>query len=423
MAFQRKTGKVNLTEAEQVADEKQISQAAVPFKDFDEQDDIFDPANDGDATMNHMLDVDSASDSDREGGAWDTNKFLLQNIASSDGEITMASKRYGGHSRSGSEIDEPLGGDGFGDMEEDDFNGAMDMSLNQNKGRRSSVGIGRDDSFNGATGLNDSGIEYGTGAQQKKRNSMGIEGLRGTGDDDFGDFAQDDFGNDDFYNENSNDGRSLPNGLPPNLQNNNGIDGLAGLDFSDDEDNEDGTPSRKQLRDSLDGSSNGGVQWDLLNNNNSNTSPSDEKDINGNKRKTVRPGSNKATNSAGSRKKKKRKKMFKVSKATKVPNYTEMAANYWEDSTIEHGMPSRFNPLNSNFKDSDSDSNSDQDEEEDQDDPIVNEKQKKKRRRYLHRATAIHNVHERKKRKFTNLNNIVPKPSMGGAMPKEILGK
>ena len=146
---------------------------------------------------------------------------------------------------------------------------------------------------------------------------MGIEGLRGTGDDDFGDFAQDDFGNDDFYNENSNDGRSLPNGLPPNLQNNNGIDGLAGLDFSDDEDNEDGTPSRKQLRDSLDGSSNGGVQWDLLNNNNSNTSPSDEKDINGNKRKTVRPGSNKATNSAGSRKKKKEKKCSKSVKQLK----------------------------------------------------------------------------------------------------------
>jgi hypothetical protein len=46
--------------------------------------------------------------SERE-GAWKTTDHYMKNIASSDGDISLASRRYS-RSRSGSEIDDPVGG-------------------------------------------------------------------------------------------------------------------------------------------------------------------------------------------------------------------------------------------------------------------------------------------------------------------------
>ena len=266
MAFRTKAGNVNLKETEQMAPAGQLNAAPAPaaqeFMDFNDQDDMFNTSNKNDADIRSSQVSDSGSESEREGG-WQTAEFLQKNVASSDGDISMNSKRYGRSSRSSSEIDEPAatGGGPFNNMIDDEFGGSMDSSYTGlPPGRRnSSIGVGRDGTPLGgssATGLDDSMV----GMQIQRRQSLeagGDGGDGGGGGGGGGDFGHDDFGDDNYTGENDN---------------NYGVDdfdygqgggaagGLGDLSFGDD--GEQGTPSKK-LRLSLDGGD-GGIQWDLL---------------------------------------------------------------------------------------------------------------------------------------------------------------
>jgi cohesin complex subunit SCC1 len=418
MAFHSKSGSVNLKEAEQMAAPGQLNMPLV-FHDFNDQDDIFDDANQGDVNMRNM-DLDSASDSDREGGGgWDTQKFLKSNIASSGSDINLSSRQYGQLSRSGSEMDEPHG---FDDMH-DDFGGSMDASFTGSR-RVSSIGVGRDGTPLGQSGgLNDSSVGLQQHQQQRRRDSLGGGSMQdGNGDGYGGDFGgNDDFGNDDFYNEGQQDGFGGSGG-----------GGLHNVDFGDDDDDDDddnnvsGTPSRARLRRSLDG--NGGVQWNLLGSEN-NSSPSDTFGVDGKRNSTGTtgkdgaanaPGSEKAT--TGARKKKKRRKMFKVDKNTEIPKkeYESWATTYYETCTRYRGVPTSLDHVNPDryFW---HDSGSEDDAEEDEQEEDADGRHAKKRLRQFHRGTAVYNHHQHKKRRLAKLNDVVPKPSLRRNMPSAIL--
>ena len=198
MAFHSKASNVNLKETDQMAAPGQLNLVPI-FHDFNDQDDIFNQSNDGDANVHHGMTLgkrggsnkkggtglsDSGSESEREGG-WDTQRFLKNNIASSDGDINLSSSRYGGNSDV--EIQHHHG---FDDLVDDEFGGSMDISFRSDQRRRSSVGVGRDGTPMGAgvTGLDDSIVgDDGAG----RRRSLGSP-------DQGGGFGGDDFGGDDF---------------------------------------------------------------------------------------------------------------------------------------------------------------------------------------------------------------------------------
>lgn len=117
MAFHTKTGNVNLKSTEQMAhgDQLNVKQMPIALIEFDEDDDMFSTNNENDAdvtrSMMHVGDSGSDSDSSTYGG-WDTQKFLQTNIASSDGDINLSSRRYG-RTSSNSDRDEPHRGKYF----------------------------------------------------------------------------------------------------------------------------------------------------------------------------------------------------------------------------------------------------------------------------------------------------------------------
>jgi hypothetical protein len=297
----------------------------------------------------------------------------------------------------------------FHDMEVDEFGGSMDASFTGiPTGRRSSIGVGRDGTpitgggdHHTATGLDDSII-----GGNNRRRSLDGENDNGMMMDDGGDGGFDNGGgfDEDHYQGDHYDG---------DLNNLSGLGGgLGDLSFGGSE-----TPKRK-LRESLDGRD-GGVQWDLLiDNNNTSNNITEEK------------GAVSVPTRKNTKKKKRRRKMFKIDKTTKISDYNEWVNTYVDVCTIRRGVPEGLDHVHPEFYDilSDDDEEDDDEDDDENEDEEVDENEEeeeevedertaeerkrdeiatKKRIKRFHRATAIHNAYQKKKRRLMKMNDLV----------------